>query len=146
MAGYYPPVGFHFKVEFGISNADNDTRFQSVTGLSVEFETETFKEGGENRFEHVLPVRTKYSDLVLKRGYLAKDSKVYDWCQKALQQREFEPSNVLITLLNEQHEPLKAWNVVRAWPRKWSVSDFNAENNAIVVETLELRYHYFTVQ
>ena len=51
--GYYPPVGFHFKVEFiGIGN-DNDTRFQSVSGLNVEYDTESFKEGGENRFEHI---------------------------------------------------------------------------------------------
>ena len=63
--GYYPPVGFHFKVEFmGIGN-DNDSRFQSVSGLTVEYETESFKEGGENRFEHKLPVRTKSNKSLL---------------------------------------------------------------------------------
>ncbi|MGV3589264.1 MAG: phage tail protein [Adhaeribacter sp.] len=147
MAGYYPPVGFHFGVEFtNVSKNDNDTRWQSVTGLSVDFDTETFKEGGENRFEHVLPVRTKYPDLVLKRGMLAKDSKVFEWCTKAFQQREFTLANLLVTLLNENHEPLKTWNVVNAWPKKWSVSDFNAETNAIVIETLELKYNYFTIR
>jgi len=147
MASYYPPVGFHFKVEFtNISKNDEDTRFQSVTGLSVEFDTEPFKEGGENRFEHVLPVRTKYPDLVLKRGFLTKDSKIFEWCVKAFQDREFTPANVLVTLLNENHAPLKTWNIVNAWPKKWSVSDFNAETNAIVIETLELRYNYFTVR
>ena len=76
--GYYPPVGFHFKVEFiGVGN-DNDTRFQSVSGLTVEYDTESFKEGGENRYEHKLPVRTKYPDLSLKRGMLtASDQLVY---------------------------------------------------------------------
>ena len=34
--GYYPPVGFHFKVEFVSLGNDNDQRFQSVTGLNVE--------------------------------------------------------------------------------------------------------------
>ncbi|WP_207431419.1 phage tail protein [Sabulibacter ruber] len=146
MEGYYPPVGFHFKVEFtNVSNVDNDTRFQSVTGLSVEFDTEAFKEGGENRFEHVLPVRTKYPDLVLKRGFLTKDSKIFAWCQDAFQRQTFMGATLLITLLNEQHEPLKSWNVVNAWPRRWSVTDFNAENNSLVIETLELRYNYFTV-
>lgn len=44
--GYYPPVGFHFKVEvLGIGN-DNDSRFQSVSGLALEFDVETVKEGG----------------------------------------------------------------------------------------------------
>jgi phage tail-like protein len=142
--GYYPPVGFHFKVEFvGIGN-DNDVRFQSVSGLSIEFDTEAFKEGGENRFEHTLPVRTKYPDLSLKRGMLT-DSKVIDWCLDAFQNRIFNPVHINISLLNEEHQPLKTWSVYNAWPKKWSVSDLNAQDNSIVVETLDISYNYFTV-
>jgi phage tail-like protein len=142
--GYYPPVGFHFKVEFsGIGN-DNDCRFQSVSGLNVEYDTESFKEGGENRFEHKLPGRTKYPDLSLKRGMLT-DSEVIKWCLKAFQQREFKPADVYVTLLNEKHSGIKTWHFRKAWPRKWSVSDFNAQENSVVVETLDLSYAYFTV-
>lgn len=142
--GYYPPVGFHFKVEFsGIGN-DNDCRFQSVSGLNVEYDTESFKEGGENRFEHKLPGRTKYPDLTLKRGMLT-DSEVIKWCLKAFQQREFKPADVYVTLLNEKHNGIKTWHFRKAWPRKWSVSDFNAQENSVVVETLDLSYTYFTV-
>lgn len=143
--GYYPPVGFHFKVEFvGIGN-DNDIRFQSVSGLNVEYDTESFKEGGQNRFEHKLPVRTKYPDLSLKRGML-KDSKVIEWCTKAFVNREFQLADVNVTLLNESHEPLKTWHLVDAWPKKWSVSDFNAQENSLVIETLDLCYKYFNVR
>ncbi len=142
--GYYPPVGFHFKVEFvGIGN-DNDVRFQSVSGLNIEFDTEAFKEGGENRFEHTLPVRTKYPDLSLKRGMLT-DSKVIDWCLNTFQNRVFKPVHINIILLNEEHQPLKTWNVYNAWPKKWSVSDLNAQDNSIVIETLDISYNYFTV-
>lgn len=139
---YYPPVGFHFVVRFGISSQDNDTRFQSVSGLSVEYETETINEGGENRFVHEIPVRTSYSNLVLKRGMLV-DSDVVKWCVDAFENRSFAPTDMQIILLNENHEPLKTWSVVRAWPKRWSVSDFNAEDNSIVVETLELSYRYY---
>jgi phage tail-like protein len=143
--GYYPPVGFHFKVEFqGIGN-DNDVRFQSVSGLTVEFDTESFKEGGQNHFEHKLPTRSKFPDLVLKRGMLT-DSEVIRWCKKALFDREFEPAQIIVTLLNEEHQPLKTWKVNNAWPRKWAVSDLNASENSIVVETMELCYSYFTIE
>ena len=143
--GYYPPVGFHFTVEFiGVGN-DNDTRFQSVSGLTVEYDTESFKEGGENRYEHKLPVRTKYPDLSLKRGMLT-DSDVINWCIKAFRDRQFDPVQISIMLLNEQHQPLKTWNIFNAWPKKWSVSDFNAQENIVVVETLDLCYSYFTIQ
>jgi phage tail-like protein len=142
--GYYPPVGFHFKVEFlGVSN-DNDIRFQTVSGLSIEYDVESFKEGGENRFEHKLPVRSKYPDLSLKRGLLT-DSQVIRWCLDAFQNRIFRPLQVNVTLLNDQHGPLKTWQIQRAWPKKWSISDFNAQENSVVVESLELSYNYFTI-
>ena len=84
MAAYYPPVGFHFKVEFqDIENRTNDHQFQSVSGLSVDLETEEIAEGGENRFKHKIPVRTKYPNLVLKRGLLI-DSGLIEWCKKAI--------------------------------------------------------------
>ena len=143
--GYYPPVGFHFKVEFLNLGNDNDTRFQSVSGLTVEFDTESFKEGGENRFEHKLPVRTKYPDLSLKRGML-KDSKVIDWVKGILQSRDFvnnKPVEIQVSLLNEEHTPLQTWHVYNCWPKKWSISDFNAAENSIVVETLDLSYNFF---
>jgi phage tail-like protein len=143
--GYYPPVGFHFRVEFLNIGNDNDVRFQSVSGLNVEYDTESFKEGGENRFEHKLPGRTKYPDLALKRGMLT-DSKVIAWLLDALQNRKIEPAQINVSLLNENHEPLMTWKVFRAWPRKWQVSDLNAQENSVVVETLELSYSHFTVQ
>ena len=142
--GYYPPVGFHFKVEFKDIGNGNDIRFQAVSGLSVEYDTESYKEGGENRFEHKLPVRTKYPDLSLKRGMLT-DSAVISWCLDAFQNRSFAPALIHIKLLNENHEPLKTWHVHNAWPKKWAVSDFNAQENAIVVETLDFSYSYFTI-
>ena len=63
---YYPPVGFYFKVDIGVSGAyRTDSEFQSVSGLSVDIETEEFAEGGENRFKHKLPVKTKF---VMREG------------------------------------------------------------------------------
>jgi phage tail-like protein len=145
MAGYYPPTGFHFKVSFEeISGQENDSLFQSVSGLNTEMETESFKEGGENRFEHVVPVRTKYPNLVLKRGMLV-DSDLIKWCKDAFDTLDIQPANVIISLLNEEHQPLISWNVVNAFPVKWSVSDLNAEEGKVLVETLELHYQYYTL-
>lgn len=128
----------------GIGNG-NDVRFQSVSGLNIEYDTESFKEGGENRFEHKLPVRTKYGDVSLKRGMLI-NSDVLKWCLNAFENREFRPAKVNVILLNEQHEPLKRWELVDAWPKKWNVSDLNAQENSVVIETLDLSYKYFKVK
>ena len=54
MAVYYPPVGFHFRVEFDLPGAgDSDMRFREVSGLSAELEEETYNEGGEQYEVHV---------------------------------------------------------------------------------------------
>lgn len=147
--GYYPPWGFYYKVEFVIpgkaSLPPDDARFQTVSGLSVEYDYESFKEGGENRFEHKLPVRTKYADMVLKRGMLV-NSEVVKWLLAAFRDREFTPADVNVILMNEKGEPLRTWNVVHAIPKKWLVSDLNANESSVVIETMELTYRYFTIQ
>jgi phage tail-like protein len=141
---YYPPVGFHFKVEvLGLPPSDTDTRFTEVSGLSVEMGTEELAEGGENRFVQKYPVRTKYPELTLKRGLLV-NSQVINWVRRCIEDFQIEPKNIDVKLLNEKHEPLLTWHVIGAYPTKWTVSDLNASNNAIVTETLQFFYQYFT--
>lgn len=140
---YYPPVGFHFSVAFE-GNAEDESQFQSVSGLSMDLETEEYAEGGENRFKHQLPVRARFTKLVLKRGlYIQSD--LIDWCKDAMENFKFKPLNLTVTLKNEKHEPLMTWRVSRCYPTKWSVDDFNAEESKIVIETIELNYNYFKV-
>ncbi|WDE02901.1 phage tail protein [Thalassomonas viridans] len=152
MAAYYPPAGFHFRVEFEFLSGDTqDIHFQEVSGLAAEITTEELVEGGENRFNHRLPTRAKYANLVLKRGLLT-DSKLIDWITHAVENLEAnpgvagqEPTSVYVTLLNEEQKPVAdTYSFVRAWPVKWSVSDFKAMDNSLVIETLELSYQYFT--
>jgi phage tail-like protein len=143
MSNYYPPLGFHFKVEF--ANLKGEYQFQSVSGLNVELETEQVAEGGENRFKHKLPVSTRFPNLVLKRGVLV-DSSLIKWCREAVEDFDITPTDITISLLNEEHEPLMTWNVVHAYPLKWAISDFNAETSNIVIETIELAYSYFNIQ
>ncbi len=160
----YPPVGFFFNVVFTESFetdnqqiANTEAQFQSVTGLSVDMQTETVKEGGENSFEHVLPVRTKFSPLVLKRG-LVKNSKMGKWLADAMLNFDIRPMDLLVNLLHfdkaaapgsadaANPQPLMTWVVVNAWPKKWSVSEFNAEQNSLAIESMELHYSYFYEQ
>lgn len=145
MPGYYPPVGFHFRVEvLGLPGNANDLRFSEVGGLAREMGSEEVPEGGENRFTQKYPTRAKYPELVLKRGLLPR-SEVWKWTRQCLEDLRIEPRDVDITLLNDRHEPLMAWHVVNAYPTKWAISDLNAANNALVIESLQLFYQSFTV-
>ena len=145
MATFYPPAGFHFRVEvLGIDPDDNDVRFADVGGLSAEMTTQEIAEGGENRFLQKFPVRTKYPELVLKRGMFVS-SKITDWIRKSIDDFVIEPHNIDVMLLNQKHEPLMTWHVINAYPTKWVVSDLSSTNNAVVIETLQFFYQYFSV-
>jgi phage tail-like protein len=141
---FAPPVGFHFLVVFELfPQTPQDFRFQEVSGLDVEIEMEPFKEGGQNRFTHQLPVRNRYTDITLKRG-LFIGSGITLWCKNAIEDFVFVPTNVLISLLSPEHLPLQSWYVVNAIPKKIQVSNLNAQENSVVVESLVLSYNYFT--
>lgn len=138
-----PQVGFHFLVLFEIfPQFPYDIQFQEVSGLSVDIEMETKAEGGEHRFSHNLPVRSKYGDVTLKRGKML-GSGILHWCHKAIDEFKFEPSNVMISLLNADHVPLYNWYLINAIPKRVEVSGFNAMNSEIVIETLVLSYQYY---
>ena len=140
----YQTVNFHFKVDFNFDAQDKtDIRFQSVTGLDSTLDTEQIKEGGENRFEHVLPVRRKYGPLTLKRGLLkASDSKLTQWLKQAFDDEVVVPRPaVTISLLDEQHNALMHWTINNVWPRSWKIGELNAEQGAVLIETLELNYN-----
>jgi phage tail-like protein len=145
MANYYPPVGFHFRIEvLGLPTNDNDVRFTEVSGLSVEMGTEEIAEGGENRFVQKYPIRAKYPELVLKRGVLL-NSEVVSWVRQCIEDFNIQPKNIDIMLLNDEHQPLLTWHVINAYPTKWTVSDLNAMSNTVSIESMQLYYQYFTV-
>ncbi|MCC6371534.1 MAG: phage tail protein [Bacteroidia bacterium] len=144
MANYYPPVGFHFKVEFeGISADGADTRFQNISGINASVpNSETYQEGGENRFTHRLPQRASYENLVLKRGMLL-NSNLIDWFRDALEYFKFSPRDITVTLMNAEHFPLEQWMFYKAWPTKWNTEGFDAEKSGLIIETVEFSYQYF---
>ena len=150
MPEYKIPLGFRFRVEFSFPPPGKedgavlkaDVAFQEVTGLNAELGIETLEEGGENMFTHRLPTRAKYENLVLKRG-MFKSSELIAWFNDAVLNFTFKKASVTVILLNEKHEPLESWNFKNVWPVKWSVSDLKAQENALVIETIELAYSSF---
>jgi phage tail-like protein len=137
-----PPVGFYFMVTFFISGVIPnalDTRFQKVSGISSEIETTDIREGGENIYRHRLPNNVTYNNLVLERGMVIGSLLNMEF-DVAMTTMRFAPSNILVILLNQKTDPIAAWMFQRAYPVKWSVSDLDANENSVVIDTMELAY------
>jgi phage tail-like protein len=136
----YPPVGFHFKVQ--VIPFLGEAGFQSVDGLSVDIPEYTYKEGGVNTFTHRLPDRIAYKDLTLKRG-MVMGSGLIQWFRAGVDLFTFLPTDVIVTLLNEKHQPLDAWIFHNAWPKAWNIESFDSMNNKIAVESIVIAYQRF---
>ena len=140
-----PPAGFYFMVVFlvgGLLPNPFDIRFQKVSGISATVGTTEVKEGGENLFVHRLPTRITYNNLVLERGMVIGSILNVEF-NTAMSFLRFSPGKVLVMLLNENSIPVSAWLFLETYPVKWSVSDLNANQSAIAIDTMELAYTRF---
>ncbi|MFN0195033.1 MAG: phage tail protein [Aestuariivirga sp.] len=136
-----PIIGMRFGVLFlagGVIPNPLDIRFQKVSGLSVEVQTEPVSEGGQNLYTQMLPKGLTHGNLVLERGMVVGSPLNLEF-NATMSLFKFITSNVLITLLGESKAPLAAWLFMKAYPVKWSTSDLNAEP-ALVIDTMELAY------
>jgi phage tail-like protein len=146
MGENYPPVSFYFQLTFSGVSGKTEASFKEVSGITMEMGIEEIAEGGVNTFKHRVPTSAKYSNIVLKRGLVAKNSALAKWCLDTLGnglEETIETKNIIVNLMGENGKPLKSWSFVNAWPVKWVASDFNSMNNEIAIETLEFAYSYF---
>jgi phage tail-like protein len=116
-----------------------DLRFQRVSGLSASISTVTVREGGQQLYTHRLPDMVSYENLVLERGFMVGSPLNLEF-NIAFSQMKFAPSNVMVTLLNEDAMPIAGWMFIRAFPVRWATADLDASRDEVVIDTLELAY------
>jgi phage tail-like protein len=139
-----PPTAFYFTVRFAGQGADIDASFQEVSGIGHEMETESFHEGGENRFVHQLPKGVKHPRLTLKRGVAPIESKLVAWCRETLEGGlgvTVKPaSDVEVSLLDGEGGVLRQWTFTNVFPVHWTVDAFVSTKNELAIEKIELAY------
>lgn len=137
-----PPVGFYFMVSFlaaGILPNPIDVRFQSVSGISATMQTQEVQEGGENLSVIRLPTRMTYGNLTLKRGMMIGSPLNVEF-NLAMSTLTFQPGSVLVILLNAKDTPVSSWLFKETYPLSWAVSDLDATQSSVVIDTMELSY------
>ncbi|WP_298855448.1 phage tail protein [uncultured Ruegeria sp.] len=143
MSNYYPPVSFSFSVSIGGNSRGVDASFSEVSGLNSRMDTFAVREGGENRFVHQLPQTVKNTNISLKRGLMVASSALVKWCKDTLEGGMSNPivtKTVIVSLLDQTQQPMLAWSLDRAWPVGWQVAQFNARENSVAIETIDLAY------
>ncbi|PCJ21791.1 MAG: phage tail protein [Gammaproteobacteria bacterium] len=140
----YPPTAFHFKLSIAYVYCA-DSSFKEVSGIEAEWSTKDVVEGGENRFVHRLPTQLKHPLLTLKRGVADSESPLVIWCKETLELGLVDvirPQPIVVHLLDENREPLRAWFFDHAYPVKWKVESFDSQKNEVAIEEVQLHYNY----
>lgn len=138
-----PPVSYNFSVAFGSVNSTRieDTYFSEISGISSELEVQEIREGGLNDWVYHLPKGSKGSKITLKRGLASMDSELIKWCFNTidLEKSTVVPKQMIISLLDKNpDQPRMTWAFYNVIPVKWSMSDFNAKESNVAIESIEM--------
>ena len=136
-----PFASFNFLVEIdGVTKAG----FSECSGISMETDAIEYRNGNEDITVRKLPGLKKFGNITFKRGF-TKDKGLWDWRKKVLDGKT-ERHSGSVTLLNEARQPSVRWNFREAWPRKLDGPTFNAKNNEVAIESLEIVVEYIDVE
>lgn len=136
----YPMPVYNFRVEI----AGQSIAFSNVSGLSLGYETHTYKESpvGPGKAGPVvmrMPAQQTDIRIILKKGLVKAKSlpMLYLWLN-TVRVNQIDKRDITVHLLNEAGEPMVTWNVINAFPTKLDAPTFDATSNDVAIESMEL--------
>lgn len=134
-----PYRNFRFRVEVeGIQQAG----FSEVSGFDASIDIIEYREGGMTTTPRKLPGLSKYSNITLKWG-VTDSMDMYDWLQECLE-GTITRKTVTIIAIDEEGGDVATWQVMEAWPVKYTAPDFNATGSEVAIELLEMAHEGMT--
>jgi len=145
------PFGaYHFTVE--LDNESISYPFRSCSGLKIETAMVDLEEGGFNTTTRKLIGKTKYPNIVLKRGFCAANSELYRLKLRFMNDlpkstgatentRRKTPNRIsgIITQLGPRGSYMK-FRFTNGVVCKWEGPDLDATKNEISIEAIEIAH------
>ena len=114
-------------------------RFLSVSGLNMEIEYETFREGGSN-YTRFFMKETKPQVLVLEQGVLTDASKIVLLMQSGISGMSI-PLTGIVTLKDTFGTSQRSWMIQDAYLQKYIGPELNSNQPTVAVQRIELLYN-----
>jgi phage tail-like protein len=126
---------FALKVS-GVGDPTGGAFFKAVEGLKSETEVVEYTEGGENGITRKIAGKTKYSNIVLKRGLIA-DTSVATW-RKLVEDGQSQQArrNGVIVLYDNANREVARWSIINAWPNGIAIETDPDSGDPLEVLTL----------
>ena len=130
-----PYRNFRFKVEIdGIKIAS----FAEATIPDTTTDSVDYREGMDLPHQRKLSGLTKYGNITLKKG-LTDSMDLYNWRKLVEDSGAIKArKSISLTLIDEEGNDKSRWDIIEAWPTKYTPSGFDAKGNAVVIESFEL--------
>jgi phage tail-like protein len=149
-----PLLSYRFVLELGFVQVAG---FSECTGLALETKIMEYREGGRNVGPLKFPEVGAIGNVTLKRGIIpgANLDALMKWHLDVMR-GDFNSSNnpnlrkasvdedldkrCAVVIQDDGGQEVKRWNLVRAFPAKWTGPDMKAMASDVAIETLELAY------
>jgi phage tail-like protein len=134
-----PYRNFRFRVEIeGLQQAG----FSEVSGFDASFDVVQYREGNEVITPRKLPGLARYGNITLKWG-ATESMEMYEWIQECIQ-GTVERKTVTIIAIDEEGNDVATWQVIEAWPTRYTAPSFNGQGSEVAIELLELAHEGMT--
>ncbi|MEH2942028.1 phage tail protein [Petralouisia muris] len=134
------PYGkFRYKVEIDGLEAGG---FSEASGFDASIDVIEYREGDMVQTPMKLPGLKKYGNITLKKG-VADSMVMYEWMIAGVE-GEVERKTITITILDETETATASWQVINAWPAKYTAPDFSATTSDVAIESLEIAHEGMT--
>ena len=135
----YPYGKFRYRVEIDGLDAGG---FSEVTGFDASIDVMEYREGDMVQTPLKIPGLKKYGNITLKKG-LTDSLVMYEWLITGVD-GPVDRKTITITSLDEAEQPVASWQVINAWPIKYTAPDFNATSSEVAIETIEIAHEGMT--
>ena len=144
----YPLPVYNYRVEIG----GDAVAFSEVSGLSIGYETSTYKEsptggGAPGPRVMIVPGQRNAAKVTLKKGIVRGTSikQLYGWI-KTITINQVEKKDIFIRLCDEKGAAVISWKAVNAFPTKLDAPTFDAKSNDAAIESMELSADFISLE
>lgn len=131
--------GAYFDVQLGGNPLGMSGRFTSVSGLGVEFEYETYTQGGSMYPQYFMKSAVPQT-LVLEQGTITTTDSFSQWVS-LINTGVSMSLNGTITLNNHMGLPMRSWIILGARITKYVGPSLDSNNPQLAVSRIEMMYN-----